>query len=925
MSSIFTFDPDPQEKLSSPWPVPVGEQHEKEAVSQEGYIGNDQMPSATLLANYGIGSLDPEPQDGPTEYKLHLLLRPRRSYAALSTVQRVSGSHLSKSRPTRSEDGPTSPVLKVPPTPASSNQSRESRLQNLTTQLLWRLQQSSPHHSASRANLVVPVLPGTLGQPGTPRPPGKLIPGLGDSQGALYEIGVADDGALVGLTNDELDESLAVLRAMAYSLGCEVQILRRIIVGDCQWLEDVVRGGKVEQRLRIEKVWVAEALVSPDHTLDDPKTMLPLDTTGNGSSAATHAILTTSGAAEKIGQTDQLRVSLTGSTTSGKSSLLGTLSTSTLDNGRGKSRLSLLKHRHEIASGVTSSVTGSLIGYHDVDSNDNGENSCHQVINYASGNISSWTDIHSASVPGRLVYLNDSAGHPKFRRTTVRGLVSWAPHWTICCIAADQEGNTTGRAGATASASDILGSSCAEMDLAKAHLELCLSLGLPLVVVITKLDLASINALKPMLGRILSVLKLAGRRPEILSAPSDDRRTMQTIDRNDELEVLRLLSTVSEDDACSTVPIVLTSAMTGKGFGKLHALLRLLPIPNIPATSGIPSPPNDGFSPGMLFHIDEIFAASDTDRVARHGSVEISFDSILSGCLRYGTLTIGQEVIIGPFSTSYTDEDLPLHEVHRANSFPRIRGSPKVNSLRRILPRTRSGDFSATTQLSDEYAQHAAVWRRVRVTSIRNLRLPVNNLSSDQVGTIGLSLPVSSMSFDTSTPQSCDHAIDTQTFPPLASQDRIRKGMVLLDLPSQSAISSLRAYNGFVAFIEPTESLTLHPGESVIAYIASIRAPARVVESRHLPENPEFAAVGPQNRAQNSNSDAAASSSVTGTAEFHKVTCEFFTTQEWFEIGSRVLVMPASGFDISNAGVDKGEKLSVGLEGLVGRIVQGMG
>lgn len=145
-----------------------------------------------------------------------------------------------------------------------------------------------------------------------------------------------------------------------------------------------------------------------------------------------------------------------------------------------------------------------------------------------------------------------------------------------------------------------------------------------------------------------------------------------------------MLTTISEDDACSMVPIVLTSAVTGKGFGKLHALLRLLPIPRIPAAPGIP-PPNDGFSPGMLFHIDEIFAASDTHRVPRHGSVETSFDSILSGCLRYGSLAIGQEVIIGPFSSSYIDEDLPVHEVHRANSYPRIKGSPKANSLRRIL------------------------------------------------------------------------------------------------------------------------------------------------------------------------------------------------------------------------------------------------
>ncbi|KAL8648019.1 MAG: hypothetical protein Q9226_006180 [Calogaya cf. arnoldii] len=143
--------------------------------------------------------------------------------------------------------------------------------------------------------------------------------------------------------------------------------------------------------------------------------------------------------------------------------------------------------------------------------------------------------------------------------------------------------------------------------------------------------------------------------------------------------------------------------------------------------------------------------------------------------------------------------------------------------------------------------------------------------------------------------------------PPLASQDRIRKGMVLMSHPDPSAISSLRAYNGFVALLEPTVSLALHPGESMIAYIASIRAPARVTT------------------AEGGNDNEGASSAIPATEEYYKITCEFFTTQEWFEIGSRVLVMPASGFDLSNAGNDKGEKLSVGLEGFVGRIIQGLG
>ncbi|KAL8681960.1 MAG: hypothetical protein Q9186_001968 [Xanthomendoza sp. 1 TL-2023] len=907
MSSVFTFDPDPPEVLSSPWPMSLAERQRCGSTCQRASDGFEKIPLVTSLTDYGIESLNPEPQDGPTEYKLHLLLRPRRSFAALSTVQRVSGSHSSKSRAARLESGIPVPTLKVPATAASSNQSRESRLQNLTTQLLWRLQQSSPHHSASRSDLIVPVLPGVLGPLDAPRTPEKLIPGLGDSQGALYEIGVADDGTLVGLTDDELDESLAVLRAMAYSLGCEVQVLRRVIVGDCQWLEDDARSGKTKQKLRKERVCVAEALVSPALVSKDSRNTIPIEPTRNDGTIKSSSI---GDVPEMTKRTNQLRVSLTGSTTSGKSSLLGTLSTSTLDNGRGKSRLSLLRHRHEIASGVTSSVTGSLIGYHDGDiANDS--TARFQVINYASGDVSSWTDIHSASDPGRLVYLNDSAGHPKFRRTTVRGLVSWAPHWTLCCIAADYEQDSAGRAGATASASDILGSSCAEIDLARAHLELCLNLGLPLVVVITKIELASIGALKRTLGKILSQLKSAGRRPEILSGRSNEQ--LQMIDRSDELEVLQLFPTVSDVGACCIVPIVLTSAVTGKGVSKLHALLRHLPIcnPFLPFLPFVGSPDesaDETFRPSLLFHIDEIFAATNINRIPRQGNTEIIFDSILSGHLHHGSLVVGQELLLGPFSTSSSEEDAPLlpQEMHRANSYPRIKGSPKANHARRIPPRPLSGDFPSATRLSDESAQAAPMWRRVRICSIRNLRLPVNSLSSDQVGTISLGLPVTTVA-------SINPA-------PLASQDRIRKGMVLLNLPDESTFNSMQAYNGFVALLKATESFALYPGASVIAYIASIRAPARIIDSRILPTDATSAAAagGAESLVQCNNDETGRAS------DFARVTCEFLSSQEWFQIDSQVLLMPASGFDISNAGSDRGERLSVGLEGLVGRIVQGL-
>ncbi|KAL8975029.1 MAG: hypothetical protein Q9197_000725 [Variospora fuerteventurae] len=896
MSSIFTFDPDPPRTLSSPWPVLSAEQHNSGRSGSGEALADEEIPAVAHLADFGIKELEPEPQEGPTEYKLHLLLRPRRSFSALSTVQKVSGSHLSKARVSRSENGINGtqlPLPKMPAGPAVSAQSRQSRLQNLTTQLLWRLQQSSPHHSASRSDLILPTLPEADDAMLVSGVVGKLLPGLGDSQGALYEIGVADDGSLVGLTDDELAESLAVLRAMASSLGCRVTLMRRIIVGDCQWFEQAGDGGAAASKLRKEKLWVSEALVSPVLDHDGIERSIRQALPPYDSSMAIRFSSSSDKRCPQQRRADQLRVSLTGNTTSGKSSLLGTLSTSTLDNGRGKSRLSLLKHRHEIASGVTSSVTGSLIGYHDGNTL-GGDRSPVHVINYASGNISSWTDIHSASDPGRLVLLNDSAGHPRFRRTTVRGLVSWAPHWTIFCIAADNDEDTRGKAGATASAGDILGSTCAEIDLAKAHLELCLLLGLPLIVVITKLDLASMGALKPTLGKILSVLKAAGRRPGILSSPSKDKSFhTQIIDHRSEDEVIQLLSTASESDACLMVPIVLTSAVTGKGTDKLHALLRHLPIPALPSGTekficSITAPA----SPKSVFHIDEIFAAHGAQKSGRHALGDFSIGSVLSGHLRHGSLAVGQEVIIGPFFSSSADADAFTHQTNR--------GSPKPNMASHTLPRPISGEARPTS----------AVWRRARVCSIRNLRLPVHKLLSDQAGTVGLG------------PSNSNGGTDPG---PLTPEDRIRKGMVLMNVPDAFAISTMQAYSGFVAIIESSGIPAYQLGSSVIAYIASIRAPAKVLDSRTLLENTK--SPGEVFDFEDDTGEVASTgrlSSTVGEKRRIQMTCQFLTCQEWFEIGSRVLVMPASGFGSAHPTAEKSDKPSIGLDGHVGKVVQGI-
>jgi hypothetical protein len=428
MASIFTFDPDPP-RVSSPWAItPIGDIAKSPAPTT-----NPRRIPSTLGSTRGgadanitslpadidythITRLEAEPQDGPTEYKLHLLLRRRRSFTRASTGRHISGSMRRPDIPipmgrSVSEAG----LLANTPPPLASTQSKQHRLEQLTTQLLWRLQQSCPNHMSSSMAPVIPHFPDDA-RLSAPEMPQRLLPGLEESNGALYEIGVADDGTIVGLAEDEMEESLNNLRAMAASLGCGVEVMRRVPVGDCEWIEDC---GTIRQRVVKSQLLVAEALVRPEQHLIDHTKKNPQGAADVPSEVGADDVVPLTSESQRV--TEQMRVSVTGATMSGKSSLLGTLSTATLDNGRGKSRLSLLKHRHEIASGMTSSVTQELIGYRDI-------KDYSQVTSYGSEDIDSWIDIHAAvesAGNGRLVFLSDSAGHPRFRRTTVRGIVGW--------------------------------------------------------------------------------------------------------------------------------------------------------------------------------------------------------------------------------------------------------------------------------------------------------------------------------------------------------------------------------------------------------------------------------------------------------------------------------------------------------------------
>ena len=105
-----------------------------------------------------------------------------------------------------------------------------------------------------------------------------------------------------------------------------------------------------------------------------------------------------------------LRVAVVGNVDAGKSTMIGTLTSSLLDNGRGSSRTSIMKHRHEIESGRTSTASTHLMGFRSTGEAIAGNDSVRANRRKTEDEI--------ARESFRVITLMDLAGHEKYLKTT---------------------------------------------------------------------------------------------------------------------------------------------------------------------------------------------------------------------------------------------------------------------------------------------------------------------------------------------------------------------------------------------------------------------------------------------------------------------------------------------------------------------------
>lgn len=134
----------------------------------------------------------------------------------------------------------------------------------------------------------------------------RLQEGKGE---CTYEIGIADNGELIGLDSNEMDESLKNLESISQNLQATIVLISRKTINSNKEIAEVI---------------IRE---------DNPSEFI------------------------------DIKIAVSGSANCGKSTILGVLTSGITDNGRGSAREHIFNHPHEIETGRTSSVGCHIIGY----------------------------------------------------------------------------------------------------------------------------------------------------------------------------------------------------------------------------------------------------------------------------------------------------------------------------------------------------------------------------------------------------------------------------------------------------------------------------------------------------------------------------------------------------------------------------------
>ncbi|KAK5119023.1 hypothetical protein LTR62_000234 [Meristemomyces frigidus] len=278
---------------------------------------------------------------------------------------------------------------------------------------------------------------------------------------------------------------------------------------------------------------------------------------------------------ENVDDVIETRIAVVGNVDAGKSTLLGVLVKGGLDDGRGKMRVNLFRHKHEIESGRTSSVGMEIMGF-----DTKGE----VVVSGVPGRKLSWEEIGKRSA--KVISFTDLAGHERYLRTTVFGLLSSEPNYCLLMVAANN---------------GLIG-------MSKEHLGIALALNVPVMVVITKIDICPPQILAQTITQLTKILKSPGARKIPIFIKNREE----------------CVNTATQFISQRICPIFQVSNVTGESLDLVREFLNILPHHG---KYDITAP--------FEFHVNDTFSVP-------------FVGTVVSGVVKSGIVHAGDTVLVGP-------------------------------------------------------------------------------------------------------------------------------------------------------------------------------------------------------------------------------------------------------------------------------------
>eukprot|EP01083_Nonionella_stella_P149752 476050_1 len=297
-----------------------------------------------------------------------------------------------------------------------------------------------------------------------------------------------------------------------------------------------------------------------------------------------------------------VRVAVIGNVDSGKSTMIGILTSGKLDDGRGEARSRIFRHNHERENGRTSCASQHIMGF------DATLKAVHQPISTSSSakqKTRAWQAVVNQS--RSVVTFIDLAGHEKYLKTTISGLTGCFPDYAMI----------------------LCGANMGASKMTHEHLAVATALEIPVFVVVTKVDICPDNVLRHTVKQLFKMLKsrTCNKMPRIMKRTKD---VMAVLDADSRLQRF--------------CPVFLVSSVTGLNIDRLYSFLSMIrPTsswdPDVHSIKGMDVPLREDIDTDgrIVFEIDETFSVR-------------GVGIVVSGTMTSGCMSVSESVVIGPFS-----------------------------------------------------------------------------------------------------------------------------------------------------------------------------------------------------------------------------------------------------------------------------------